>query len=234
MKADCANCKTNASNVRFYLDILMFVFFGFFFDCKIIAVDYHVWGGLVFFLFTVWHVWLNRRWLTNLAKRKKRWQDWTDILLIVSWLGMLVTGILLAKEFGIELHDAKPFHKCFGALSLLFAGIHIGFHWNYLREHILRLCPVLHSVPRLVGTLCLAGTLCFGAYSYAASDFGRWLTAPVRHFEHKNMPGEGGKGKKEAVEFSPEKLAGLLVQISAMLYVGAYVVKKTSDASKVR
>ena len=77
---------TNTSNVRFYLDVLMFVFFGFFFDCKIIAVDYHVWGGLVFFLFTVWHVWLNRRWLNNLAKRKKRWQDWTDILLIVSWL----------------------------------------------------------------------------------------------------------------------------------------------------
>lgn len=50
---------------RFYLDVMMFLFFGTFFNRHVISVDYHVWGGLVFFSFTIWHVWLNRKWLTS-------------------------------------------------------------------------------------------------------------------------------------------------------------------------
>ena len=214
-------------NMRFYLDILMFVFLGTFFNRNAISMDYHVWGGLVFFLVTVGHVWLNRRWLTGLWKRKKRLQDWADVLLMMAWLGMAVTGILGAKAIGIELQAVKPYHKFLGALSLLLVAVHIGFHWVYLREHIRKRCTWMAKIPRLAGTLCLVATLCFGTYSYVDSGFGRFLAAPFtssqRGMEHR----EGGVGREHHMpEFSLVNLSSLMAEVSAMVYLGAYVVRK--------
>ncbi len=213
-----------AGSRRFYLDVLMFLFFGTFFNRHVLSMSYHVWGGLVFFGFTVWHVWLNRKWLTGFAKRQKTWRDWATAALIIIWLAMAVTGVLAAKEFGIELNAMRPWHKFFGAISLLLVAVHIGFHWVYLRENIRRSFTFVQKVPRALSTVLLAMTLCFGAYSYVDSSFGKWISAPFISAQHKDPPRDG-HGRKHRRPFNGADLAKLIAEISAMLYLGAYVVK---------
>lgn len=212
---------------RFYLDVMMFLFFGTFFNRHVISVDYHVWGGLVFFGFTIWHVWLNRKWLTSLGKRQKTWRDWTTLSLFVIWLVMAVTGGLAAKQFGIEWHILKPWHKFLGAISLLLVSVHIGSHWIYLRDNISRWLPFLRKLPRVLTAVLLSGTLCFGGWSYVDSDFGKWIAAPFTASPHQNRIQDGnGKMKHQKQPFSVAALAKIMAEISAMLYLGAYVVKK--------
>ncbi len=213
------------SSMRFYLDVMMFLFFGTFFSRHVISMDYHVWGGLVFFGFTLWHVWLNKKWVTGFSKRQKKWRDWVTFLLLVIWLAMAVTGVLAAKEFGIEWHFLKPWHIFLGAVSLLLVAVHIGFHWIYLRENIRRHLPFWQKVPRALGMVLLMGTLCFGAYSYVASDFGKWISAPFTASPHKNHPQDGRKQRQQQ-SFNAVDLAILMAEISAMLYLGAYAVRR--------
>ena len=214
-----------AGSKRFYLDVMMFLFFGTFFNHHVLSMSYHVWGGLVFFGFTVWHVWLNRKWLTGLVIRQKKWRDWVTAALILIWLAMAVSGILAAKEFGIELNVMKPWHKFFGAISLLVVAVHIGFHWVYLRENIRRRFTFVQKVPRALGMVLLAVTLCFGAYSYVDSGFGKWMAAPFTATPHKEHPKDGSGRKIRQKPFNGATLAMLMAEVSAMLYLGAYVVK---------
>lgn len=212
---------------RFYLDVLMFLFFGTFFSKNVVSMDYHVWGGLVFFGFTLWHVWLNRKWVTGFGKRQKKWRDWVTVLLMVIWLTMAVTGVLAAREFGIEWHAMKPWHMFLGAVSLLLVASHIGFHWGYLRENIKRHLPFLQKVPRALAMILLAGTLCFGGWSYVDSGFSKWIAAPFSSSSHKHRSQDSsGRKQHQQQPFSAADLGRLMAEVSAMLYLGAYVVRK--------
>lgn len=216
-----------AGSLRFYLDVVLFIFISTLFKRHIISADYHVWGGLVFFGLILWHVWLNRKWLTGFIQRQKHWQDWVNLLFLLVWLAMIITGMLVAKQFGLELHFLKPWHKFLGALSLLLVAMHIGFHWQYLKENILRRCPCLKKVPQVITTILLVGTLCLGGYGYVDSGFGKWLSAPFTAAPQRQPAGAGGSRKKHQPQpFNPEKVAKHMAEMAAMLYLGAYLVRK--------
>ena len=72
----------------------------------------------------------------------------------------------------------------------------------------------------------LAGTLCFGAYSYVASDFGKWMSAPFTSAPRKEHPKDGSGRKKRQQPFDGAALAKLMAEVSAMVYLGAFVVKE--------
>ena len=133
------------------------------------------------------------------------------------------------------MQAVKPYHKFLGALSLLLVAVHIGFHWAYLREHIRKRCTWIAKVPRLVGTICLAATLCFGTYSYVDSGFGRFLAAPFTSSQHGVEHREGGAGREHHMpEFSLLNLGRLMAEVSAMVYLGAYVVRRRTASRPPR
>ena len=216
-----------AGNIRFYLDVCMFVFITTIFKRHVISADYHVWGGLVLLGFTLWHLWLNRQWLVGFWRRQQHWQDWITAMLLVVWLALAVTGVLAAKQFGLELHFLKPWHKFLGALSLLLVAMHIGFHWQYLKENILRRCPCLNKVPKALTALLLAGTLCLGVYGFVDSGFGKWISAPFVTSARQKPPKDGSARKKHQPRpFDPLRLGKAMAELSAMLYLGDYVARK--------
>ena len=216
--------------MRFCLDVLLFVFITTFFKCHLISVDYHVWGGLVFFGFSLWHVWLNRKWLMGFGRRKKGWRDWGNMLFLLVWLAMIVTGILCARQLGIGWFFLKPWHKFLGAISLLLLAFHISCHWAYLRENILRRCPPLRKVPHTLGAALLAGTLCFGFWSFADSGFGKWISAPFVASSPLPSSGDGsGRKKHQTQPFNPAKVSKYMAESAAMIYACAYMMRKKQE-----
>ncbi|SFT42305.1 hypothetical protein SAMN02910356_00573 [Selenomonas sp. GACV-9] len=211
-------------SIRFVLDVILFVLLLTLFKRHVISADYHVWAGLVYCGLLIWHIWLNRQWLQQLIGRKKKGLDWLVLGLILVWILLLVTGILTAKQFGIEWHFLKPYHKFLGAISLLLVAAHIGFHWQYLKDHILQCCGFLRKVPAALATLALVGTLCLGGYGFVDSGYAKWISAP---FTVAARPAADAAQRRphKPRPFSWERLGKSMAEIAGMMFLGAYVVK---------
>ena len=212
------------SKLRFFLDVVLFVMITTIFKRHVISADYHVWAGLVFYGLIFWHIWLNRQWLKGLIRKQKQALDWLNLFLLFVWAGLLVTGILSARQFGIELHGLKPYHKFLGALSLLLVAAHIGFHWQYLKENILQCAGVFRRVPKGIATVVLIGMLCLGGFGFVDSGFTKWISAPFTVTARPANP--VGKRQHKPQPFDWMRLGKAMAELGGMLYLGAYVVKK--------
>ena len=211
-------------DVRFVVDIVLFVLLTTIFKRHVISADYHVWAGMLACGVIAGHVWLNRIWLRRFASKRKKESDWLSFALMFVFAVLLVTGILTAKPFGIELHALKPYHKCLGGISLLLVAAHIGFHWQYLRVNFLRSFRLCRLVPKALTTMLLIGALCLGGYGFVDSGFAKWIAAP---FTVAARPAADAAQRRphKPRPFSWERLGKSMAEIAGMMFLGAYVVK---------
>ncbi|BAL85058.1 hypothetical protein SELR_pSRC102510 (plasmid) [Selenomonas ruminantium subsp. lactilytica TAM6421] len=76
-------------------------------------------------------------------------------------------------------------------------------------------------------SLLMAGILCLGAYGFVDSGFGKWISAPFVTSSQQKPPQDGSNRKKHQPRpFDPLRLGKAMAELSAMLYLGAYVVRK--------
>lgn len=173
--------------LRIALDCVLIAICATIFSKNVISLMYHEVVGLALLVLFIVHVVFNRKWLGMVFSRKGhsprvKATVVINVLLALSWLGVLVTGILVSKKlFGFQISSLNPLHFFFAAIALVMTGVHFGLHWNYFwgwlgkRVHI----------PRAVTAVLLAAILIFGGYRLVTSSFGRWIVAPFTpHEEH--------------------------------------------------
>lgn len=142
------------------------------------------------------HLFLNSAWIKGVASnlfdrklpKKTRITVAVDILLLISFFLIIVTGVLISKKlFGFGLKAPWiVIHFFCTALMIILMGIHIGLHWGYLKQHL----PKLPKAVALVMTVVICA---FGVYSMFTSSFGSWLSRPFVKFEGHGEPQNGAE-----------------------------------------
>ena len=127
------------NKIKLALDIVMAILFVTFFNKNLISFKFHIVSGLVFGLFILIHLILNRKWIVTMTKRlfdkkikiKTKFSYVLSVLLLISIGYIIISGVMIMKA---PNYDRVMFWKMvhFGAsyLSLALIGIHIGLYWN--------------------------------------------------------------------------------------------------------
>jgi hypothetical protein len=121
---------------------------------------------------------------------------WTvDALMLLSFLTVGVTGILISKiafpGLNVQGGPWKSLHYGSAALSLLWVGVHLGLHYNYLKGVFSRRV----RLPRVVAATLTVILVAYGAYGLASTGFVRWLAMPFGISAQKGEGLRGGRGQ---------------------------------------
>ena len=195
---------------KILLDILLIIVLITLYSKNVISLMYHEVAGLAILGLFVIHLVFNRKWFTTMLKKivskglsaRARILSIVDVLLILSWLAVLITGILVSKKvFTIQISSLNPWHFFVSAVAMILTGIHFGLHWKYFWGFLGKKIR-LNKVIALVLTVIIAG---FGVYNLVTSSFGRWLVAPFSASAgHGEGFGPGAEGKGFPREINTE------------------------------
>lgn len=169
--------------IRITLDILMILLLITLYSKNVISLMYHELAGIGIFILFFVHLVFNRKWISGLFHRKQKTGKAAkpliikivNILLAISWLGVLITGILVSKKlFAIQISSLNPWHFFISALALIITGVHFGLHWKYFWGF---LGKRIH-LPKIVTVLLTVIVLAFGCWQTVNSSFSSWISAP--------------------------------------------------------
>ena len=194
---------------RIPLDIVLVLLFTTVFSKNVISLMYHEVVGLVLFALIILHLFLNSAWIKGVCMKlfdkklpkKTRITIGVDILLLISFLLIIISGVLISKKifsFGLKAPWIVIHFFC-TALMIVLIGIHIGLHWGYLKQKLPKLPKAVALVPTVV--ICV-----FGVYSMFTSSFGTWLSRPFVKFEgHVEEQAESGAEGQHGAEHSADR-----------------------------
>lgn len=194
---------------RILLDLILVVGAATLYSYRTISMSYHEIGGLVLFGLFVVHLIFNHKWIKSIFVKlfspkmplRTRILCVVDILLLLSWAVVIVTGAGISKAiFSFHHMQWKMFHFFIAAVALILTGIHLGFHVKYLGMFFQKLFPIRLPKPAkiiLIVVLSVAIVAC-GAVNYANSGMSRWLSAPFGMAGGPPGGGPGGPGGPSA------------------------------------
>ena len=176
---------------KILLDICMLSLLVLMYQKRVISMRFHEVGGLVLFALFLLHNALNRKWIKAVSARvfqrglplRSRVCWMIDALLFLAMAATVITGLLMAKTLPTAVQGAylvKPWHYFAAASALILTGIHLGLHWAYLRSVLLSKLPLPRRAAKVLGSVCLALVLVFGAYSLTRNHFSAWLSGPFQ------------------------------------------------------
>lgn len=166
----------NKKNItKIILDIVMAVLFITFFNKNLISIKFHMISGVVFVIFILVHMILNRKWIYNISMRlfdkkinfRTKLSYIISLILFVLIILILFSGVYIIKE---KTYDRVMFWKMvhFGAsyLSIALIGIHIGLYWKWIMNIFKKAFKIKSSsVTKLISLLIVLATLAFGFYT---------------------------------------------------------------------
>jgi len=191
------------NTVKIILDSVMAFVLMFMYKKGVLGLGFHEIAGIAVCLLFIIHILLNRKWVAAATKAlfskettgKVRACYIVDLLIALSFLGLLVTGLgiskIVFKQIAFLGNAGNPFHFFFGGLSLILLGIHLGLHWDWIKISVLKFYAKSPKWVRSVLTLAAIGFSGFGLYSLINSSMGRWLTAV---FAKSGVPAGMGPG----------------------------------------
>lgn len=107
----------------------------------LVDFTFHKWIGIFLFILTLIHNILNRKWYAGLRKGRytfvRTFHTSINILLIISYIGLIVSTVLLSPELS-ELLSLKAFmtgrklHMIFTSWCFVLIAVHSGLHLNIL------------------------------------------------------------------------------------------------------
>jgi hypothetical protein len=114
---------------------------------EIIPVYTHYFFGLLFAAFCLIHIFLNRKWCVSITKalisgkpnRKTKRQYRTDLLLLILWILITLTGFSsmgYAMGAGDEFIIFKYVHAAFAIIGSLVVLIHLQQHKGQIRSYL--------------------------------------------------------------------------------------------------
>lgn len=173
---------------KFFLDLVMSVLLVLMYRKNILTLQFHEIGGIIVCCLFILHFAINKNWIFAITKIafkkgtpiKTRISYILDMILLVDTVAILFTGIGINKvtvpQIAFLPGKAISLHFFFGAVFLIFACIHIGLHWNWIKNMIYK-----KALPK-IAVILLSVVLCFvmaaGAMNLSKSSMGRWISAP--------------------------------------------------------
>ena len=187
--------------LKLVLDAIMLVLLVLMYRKQVISLQFHEIGGLALIgLFVIHHL-VNGRWIAAITRKffakstpgMVRARYIVDVLLLVAFLTVGITGILINKTL-FEVHvagNAKALHYFSAAISVILMGVHLGLHAEYIFGKIFR--KGANKIAKVALGIVLSTMIAFGGYSLATTQFVSFLTAPLRtaQFAHGDFQPSG-------------------------------------------
>lgn len=167
---------------KIVIDITMTVLLLFLMARQITGSTAHEWIGAGMFVLWIIHNILNFKWYSNLFKGKytplRIMQTTINICLLLSMIGMMISGIILSREvfaflsFSGGIAIARSLHILSAFWSFVLMALHLGMHWSMIIGIIRKVTGGISS--RLVQVLIpvAASTIAgYGLYAFIKHQF---------------------------------------------------------------
>ena len=174
--------------LKIALDAVMLVLLVLMYKKQVISLSFHEIGGLALIGLFVIHNLLNARWIGATTRKifskatpgMVRARYIVDVLLLVSFLTVGITGVLINKTlFAIHVAgNAKTLHYFAAGLSILLMGVHLGLHADYLFGKLFK--AGANKIAKIATAVLLAAMVAFGGYSLFTTQFVSFLAAPLQ------------------------------------------------------
>lgn len=173
---------------KLLFDMFLLLFLALMYQKRVISLHFHETGGLVLLGLFMLHKALNWQWIRSITaaifrRKVKISAIWiTDAMLLLSMIGVLVTGLLIAKTLPTAVPNARwirPWHFFSSALALALSGIHLGLHARLIRNTLWNKIRLPGHIRKALGALLLCIIFGFGTYSLIDTDFFSWLGQPI-------------------------------------------------------
>ena len=132
---------------KFKFDIGIAVVFVLLFVPAITSLAFHEIASIVLGAALILHVLLNKKWIIGVSKklflkntnRKTRISYILNIILFIDMFIIMISGFLISEvvlpNFRYDMNiNMLPLHIVSSILGLLIVGIHIGLHWNWIKQ----------------------------------------------------------------------------------------------------
>lgn len=142
----------------------------------------HEWLGAGMLILWIAHHILNRSWYSHLFKGKytpiRILQTVTNFAVLLSMLGLMVSGIILSREVfgflpisgGIAL--ARPLHVLSAFWGFVLMALHLGLHWNMILGMVRKATGPVTSKPRRILLRVAAAMIAgYGLYAFLKNQF---------------------------------------------------------------
>ncbi|SCH40350.1 MULTISPECIES: DUF4405 domain-containing protein [unclassified Romboutsia] len=234
------------NKIKLTLDIAMAILFITFFKKNLISFKFHTMSGLVFGIFILAHMILNRKWIVNISKRlfdrkikfRTKFSYLLSLILLISIITIILSGVFIMKA---NTYDRVMFWKMlhFGAsyLSLSLIGIHIGIYWSWVMNMSKNVFKIKKDtkVTKLISTLVVLIILALGSYTiYSQKYFTKTyscLEYVVQHIKPQDIDGGNSYyGEHEKPSFI--NVASTYGSILSVFSIATYYCDKTLKKNK--
>ena len=174
---------------KLILDIIMSALLILMFKKNVLTLSVHEIGGIIVCLLFIFHFIINFSWVKAITVKafakntpfKMRLSYIIDILLLLDTVAILFTGIGINKFFSPKIaflpKAATRFHFFTGGLFAVLISVHIGLHWNWIKNMLCRKNKKPFSKPaKITLSVFLVILMIFGAINLSKSSLPRWLT----------------------------------------------------------
>lgn len=164
------------------VDMVMTVLLLFLMARQLTGDSAHEWLGAGMLILWIAHHILNRSWYSHLFKGKytpiRILQTVTNFAVLLSMLGLMVSGIVLSREVfgflpisgGIAL--ARPLHVLSAFWGFVLMALHFGLHWNMILGIIRKAAGPITSKPlRIILRIAAAMIAGYGLYAFLKNQF---------------------------------------------------------------
>lgn len=113
----------------------------------------HEYVGMAFILLVIFHLWLNRKWLTNIFRGNynpaRSVLVFSDILLIIDIIFLLVSGLMMSRVLGFDSDEgfgmsfARTAHMLASYWGYVIMSFHAGLHMK--KFSMLLIAPMLYG-----------------------------------------------------------------------------------------
>lgn len=164
------------------VDMVMIVLLLFLMAWQLTGDSAHEWLGAGMLILWIAHHILNRNWYSHLFKGKytpaRILQTVTNFAVLLSMLGLMVSGIILSREVfaflpisgGIAL--ARPVHILSAFWGFVLMALHLGLHWNMILSMVRKATgPAASKGMRIIlrgASALIAG---YGLYAFLSNQF---------------------------------------------------------------
>ena len=235
----------NKKNItKIILDVAMAVLFITFFKKNLISMKFHMISGMIFGIFILVHMLLNRKWIANIGMRlfdkkikfRTKLSYVISLILFISIIAILFSGVYIIIA---NTYDRVMFWKMlhFGAsyLSIALIGIHIGLYWNWVMNILKKIFKIKSSnATKLISSLIILVTLAFGSYTiYTQNYFTKTYTCieyVVQHIVPQELEGGNsyyGKFEKPSFMDVASTYGSIISVFSIVTYYSDKALKKS-------
>lgn len=164
------------------VDMVMTVLLLFLMARQLTGDSAHEWLGAGMLILWIAHHILNQSWYSHLFKGKytpiRILQTVTNFAVLLSMLGLMVSGIILSREVfgflpvsgGIAL--ARPLHVLSAFWGFVLMALHLGLHWNMILGMVRKATGPVTSKPRRILLRVAAALVAgYGLYAFLKNQF---------------------------------------------------------------